>query len=114
PLCPRLSGGPADLSSDGCRMLEVLMRGTVVAARQRGALACPALAGGRVTAGDTPIQEPGVDLLFDEGCCGTDAFAHRPRDLGLCGDGEVAANVREERSVRTGEVMRVFGEPRHR
>ncbi len=102
------------LRGDGRGLLEVLVRRAVVAAGERRSLARLALARRRVAAGDAAVEEPGLDLLLDEGRCRADAFANRPRDLCLRGDREVPADVGEERAVGAGKVVRVLGEPRHR
>src|SRR5207247_2418569 len=71
--------------------LEVLVRRTVVALRQRGALARLALARRRPAAGHTAVERTGLDLALDERDRGRDALAHRPGDLRLACDREVAA-----------------------
>src|SRR5919197_2148516 len=94
--------------SGGGRRFEVLVGGAVLAVGQRCALARLALAGRRATARDTAVEGAGLDLGLDELDCGADALAHGPRDLRLAGDGEVAPDVLEERSVGVREVARVL------
>src|SRR5918995_2524309 len=91
--------------------LEMLMRGAVVALREGSALARLPLAGGRAAAGDAAVEGALLDLLLDEGAGGADAFLHRPGDLRLHGDREVAADVLEKRALRLREVERIGGEP---
>src|ERR671918_2202138 len=98
----------------GRGLLEVLMRRAVVAPRQRCPLARLALARGRAAAPAAAVEQAGLDLLLDERRRRTDALSHRPRDLRLGGDGEVAPDVCEERPVGSGEVVRVLGQPLHR
>src|SRR5581483_9439488 len=93
---------------------EVLVRRAVVAVRQRRALARLALARRRAAAGDAAVERAGLDLLLDEGDGRADALAHRPGDLRLRGDREVAADVLEEGPVGLGEVLRILGETLHR
>src|SRR5688572_29085959 len=96
------------------RSLEVLVRGAVVAARKRRPLARLALAGRRLAACDAPVEQPGFELGLDERDSRVHALAHRPGDMGLCRDREVAADVLEEGAIRAREVVRVLGQARHR
>src|SRR5947207_11085728 len=92
----------------------MLVRRAVLAFRQRGPLARLALSRRRPATGDAAVECPGLDLRLDERTCRRDALADRPRDLGLRGDREVAADVLEERPIGLREVERVGGEPLHR
>src|SRR6476619_6949919 len=94
--------------------LEVLMRGAVVAVRQRCPLAGLALAGRRTATGDTAVERSSLDLLFDEADGGLDTLGHGPGDLRLHGDREVAADVLEEGAIRLREVVRIGGQALHR
>src|SRR5581483_6945474 len=98
----------------GRRALEVLVRRAVVAVRKRRALARLPFARRRVTACDAALERAGFDLLLDELDRRAHTFGHRPRDLRLHGDWEVAANVLEEGTIRLREVVRIGGEPLHR
>src|SRR5579884_1108552 len=99
----------------GCGLgFEVLVRRAVVAVRQRRALTRLALARRRATACDAAVERACFDLLVDELRCSVNALGHRPRDLGLTRDREVAADVLEERAVRLREVERVLRETFHR
>src|SRR5512144_789935 len=102
------------LGSERRARFEVLVRRAVVAVRKRRALAGLALAGRRLAAGDTAVERSGLDLLLDERDRGSDALAHRPGDLRLCRDREVAADVLEQRPVGAREVLRICRQPRHR
>src|SRR5581483_3693380 len=93
---------------------EVLVRRAVVAVRKRRALARLALARRCAAAGDAAVERAGLDLLLDEADGCADALRHRPRDLCLDGDREIASDVAEERSIRLGEVVRIGGEALHR
>src|SRR5436190_18426846 len=92
----------------------MLMRGAVLAVRQRRALARLALARRRTAARDAAVQHARLDLLLDEpdGC--RDALAHGPSDLRLRGDRKVTANVLEERAIRPRKIVRIAREPLHR
>src|SRR6476620_4079688 len=92
----------------------MLVRGAVVAAGKRRALARFALAGGRLAAAHAAVEQPGLELRLDERDRRRDSLPDRPGDLRLCRDREVAADVVEERPVRSREVMRVMRETRHR
>src|SRR5207253_7405809 len=111
---PRPGATTSELRGDARARLEVLVRRAVVAVGQRRALARLALARGGAAAGDAAVEGAGLDLALDERDRRGDALAHRPRDLRLAGDREVAADVLEERAVGLGEVERVLGEPLHR
>ena len=82
--------------------------------RQRCPLARLALAGGRAATGDPAVEGAGLDLLLDELHRGVHALLHRPGDLRLRGDREVAPDVLEERPVGLGEVEGVVCEALHR
>jgi len=90
------------------------MRRAVVAPRKRCPLAGLALPGGGMAAGDSAVEKTRLHLLLDERRRSPDAFAYRPRDLSLRGDGEVTPDVGEERSVGTSEVVRILRQSRHR
>src|SRR4051794_39560369 len=92
----------------------MLVRGAVVPVGQRRSLARLALPRRRAAAGDPAVERAGLHLLLDERDRGADALLHRPRDLRLARDREIAADVLEEGLVRMGEVLRVAGEPLHR
>src|SRR6478735_8686044 len=94
--------------------LEVLMRGAVVAVRQRGPLAGLALTGRRAATSDAAVEGSRLDLLLDEADCRLDALGHGPGDLRLHGDGEIAADVLEEGAIRLCEVVRIRGQALHR
>src|SRR5262245_41780499 len=89
----------------------MLVRGAVLAFRERRALARLALARGRAAARDASVKGSGLDLRLDELDRGPDALAHGPGDLRLLRDGEVAADVLEEGPVGIREVARILGEP---
>src|SRR5438105_6776451 len=97
-----------------CLRLQVLVRGAVVAFRERRALARLALARRRPAAGDAAVEQARLDLLLDEVDCGLHALLHRPRDLGLRGDGEVAADVLEQRPLGLREIEGIARQPLHR
>ena len=90
------------------------MRRAVVPLRQRRPLARLALAGRGVAVGDAALERAGLDLLLDELDRGADTLIHRPGDLRLHRDREVAADVGKERPVRLREVVRIGSEPLHR
>src|SRR5436190_9464732 len=90
--------------------LEMLVRGAVVAFGEWGALARLPLARRRAAPGDAAVEGPGLDLLLDESDRGLDALRHRPRDLRLHGDREVAADVLEKGTIRLREVVRIRGQ----
>src|SRR4249920_2645125 len=92
----------------------MLVRGTVVPVRQRGALTGLALARRRAAAGDPTVERAGLDLVLDEPDCRIDALRDGPGDLLLHGDREVASDVLEERAVRLREIVRICCEPLHR
>ena len=69
---------------------KVLVRRAVVALGQRRALARLALARRRVAARDAAVERAGLDLLLDERARGRHALVHRPGDLGLRRDREIA------------------------
>jgi hypothetical protein len=54
-----------------------------------------------------------LDLLLDEGSRRADALTNGPGDPCLRGDREVPTDVREERSIRPREVVRVVRETLH-
>src|SRR5262245_23206726 len=89
---PRMAAANG-LRGDRGGVLEMLMGGAVVAAGQWCALTGLALPGGRVAARDAAVEETRRDLLLDERRGRADTLTHRPRDLGLRPDREVAANV---------------------
>src|SRR6185312_9040496 len=91
-----------------------LVRRAVVPAGKRRPLARLALAGRRLAPGDTAVEETGLQLRLDELDRCRHALAHRPGDVRLRRDREEAANVLEERAIRTREVVRILGEARHR
>src|SRR6187399_325621 len=119
--CPRHATSISELTvraecrsgGDG-RVLEMLVRRTVVPTGKRRTLTRLALSRGRVAAGDSAIEEAGFDLLLDERGRRADALLHGPGDLRLRRDREVAPDVSEERPVRPCKVMRIVGEPGHR
>src|SRR5437660_11313173 len=86
------SGGDGDRGV----LLEVLVRRAVVATRERRALAGLSLPRRRVAMRDSAVEEAGLDLLLDERGRGADALTHRPGNLRLSGDREVAADVGEQ------------------
>src|SRR5689334_658315 len=92
----------------------MLVRGTVVALGEWRALARLALARRGPAAGDAAVEGAGLDLALDEGDRRGHPLAHRPGDLSLARDREVAPNVLEERPVRLREVERILGQPLHR
>src|SRR5918911_4491438 len=92
----------------------MLMRRAVLAVRQRRPLARLALARGRAAARDAAVERAGLDLRLDERDGRRDALRHRPRDLRLRRDREVAADVLEERPLGLREVERVGRETLHR
>src|ERR687892_2044893 len=94
-ICPAGDRRPGTLGGCGAG-LEVLVRGAVLALGQRRALARLALARRRAAACDAAVERAGLDLRLDELDGGADPFRHRPGDLRLVGDGEVAADVLEE------------------
>ena len=69
---------------------------------------------GRATAGNAAVERTGLDLFLDEVDGSADALGHRPGDLGLDRDREVAADVAEQRPVGLRKVMRIGGEALHR
>ena len=89
----------------------MLVRRAVVALRERRALARLPLARRRPTAGDPAVERTGLDLRLDELDRGADPLGHGPGDLRLLRDGEIAADVLEERLVRAREVAGILGEP---
>src|SRR5690349_16170276 len=93
---------------------EMLVRRAVVAIRQRRSLAGLALARRRLAAGDAAVERAGLDLLLDERDRCADPFPDRPGDTSLRGDREIAADVLEQGTVGTREILRVGGEARHR
>src|SRR3954451_3217943 len=93
---------------------EVLVARAVVALGERRPLARLALAGGGAAAGDAAVECALLDLLLDERARGVHSLRHRPGDLRLHRDREVAPNVLEERAVRLREVLRIHREPLHR
>src|SRR3954454_6402319 len=96
------------------RALEGLVARAVVALGERSPLARLALRRRRPAARDAAVEGALLDLLLDEGARGGHSLRHRPRDLRLDRDREVAANVLEEGTVRLREVVRVGGETLHR
>src|SRR4051812_28897714 len=92
----------------------MLVRWAVVALRQRRGLGGLAPARRRPAAGDAAVERSGLDLALDERDRRGDALAHRPRNLRLAGDREVAPDVLEESPVGLGEVERVLGQALHR
>src|SRR3954468_2429539 len=107
PSCGGRSGG-----DDGA--FEVLVARAVVALGERRPLARLALAGGGAAAGDAAVERALLDLLLDERARGIDSLRHRPGDLRLHRDREVAPNVLEKRTVRFCEVLRIRRESLHR
>jgi hypothetical protein len=93
-ISPPQSGIDA-LGGDCRSLLEVLVRRAVVATGERRPLARLPLAGRRMATRDAPVEKSCFDLLLDERSRGSDAFAHRPRDLRLRRDREVPPDVRE-------------------
>src|SRR6185295_17708029 len=87
------------LGGDRRRVLEMLMRRAVVTAGEGCPLTRLALARRRVAAGDATVEESCLDLLLDERGRGAYALPHRPRDLCLRPDREVASDVGEESPV---------------
>ena len=87
------------------------MRGAVLTLGERCALARLSLARRRPAAGDPAIERTGLDLGVDVLDGRPDPLGHRPGDLRLIGDGEVAPDVLEERPVGVCEVARILGEP---
>src|SRR5260221_5197239 len=100
--------------SRGLGALEMVMRRAVVAVRQRRALTGLALARRCAAAGDPAVERTGLDLLLDEAHRGIDSLVHRPGDLRLHRDREVAPDVLEERLVGLGEIVRICSEALHR
>src|SRR3954454_12814866 len=90
--------------------LEVLMRGAVLALGKRRALARLALAGRGAAAGDPAVERARLDLMLDVRDGRADPLGDRPVDPGLRRDGEVAADVLEERALRLREVAWILGE----
>src|SRR5215211_5828750 len=107
PRCGVRSGG------DG-GAIEVLVARAVLALGKRRPLARLPLAGRGAAAGDAAVESALLDLLLDERAGGVDSLRHRPGDLRLHRDREVAPNVLEERAIRLGEVLRIRCEPLHR
>jgi len=60
------------------------------------------------------VERARLQLLLDEPDCGAHALGHRPGDLRLRRDREVAPDVLEERPIGLRKVVRVRGEPLHR
>src|SRR5437867_7122958 len=104
----RVSGG------DDRALLEMLVRGAVVAPGERRALARLALARRRPAAGNAAVEQARLDLLLDEVDCGLHALLHRPCDLRLRGDGEMAPDVLEQRPVGLRKVEGIARQPLHR
>ena len=92
----------------------MLVRRAVVAAWERCPLTGLALACRGSAAGDAAVERASLDLRVDERHRSRDSFAHRPGDLRLRGDREVAADVLEERPVGSGEIVRICREAGHR
>src|SRR5437667_9167269 len=92
----------------------MLVRGAVVAVGERRTLARLALARCRPATGHAAVERAGLDLLLDERRRRGDALLHRPCDLGLRRDREVAADVLEEGPVGLREVQRILREALHR
>src|SRR4029079_11090922 len=86
----------------GCRWrrFEVLVRGAILALGERRALARLTLASRRAAAGNAAVERAGLDLRLDEVDRSSDPLGHGPGDLRLLRDGEIAADVLEERLVR--------------
>src|SRR5215212_11663302 len=89
------------------RAFEVLVARAVVALGKRRPLTRLPLARGRAAARDAAVERALLDLLLDERAGGVDSLRHRPRDLRLHRDREVAPNVLEKRAIRLGEVLRI-------
>ncbi len=96
-------------SGRGC--FQVLVRRAVLAVGKRRPLARLALPRRGATARHSPVERARLDLLLDELDRRADAFRHRPGDLRLVRDGEVAADVLKQRPVGVREVARVLGQP---
>src|SRR5512132_3487953 len=92
----------------------MLVRGAVVAARERRPLAGLALACRRAAARHAAVVGACLDLSLDEGDRRAHSLADGPGHLSLCRDREVAANVLEQRPVGPGEIVWIAGEPLHR
>jgi len=87
------------------------VRGAILALGERRALARLTLASRRAAAGNAAVERAGLDLRLDEVDRGSDPLGHGPGDLRLLRDGEIAADVLEERLVRALEVAGILGEP---
>src|SRR4029450_12863624 len=92
------------------RALEMLMRRAVVAVREGRARTRVPLARRCAAAGDPAVERAGLDLLLDEGDRCGDALLHRPGDLRLRCDREVAADVPQETPIGLARIERDAGQ----
>src|SRR5437667_5314896 len=111
---PRPGATTSALRGDARACFQVLVRRTVVAVGQWGALARLSLARRRAAARNAAVERAGLDLRLDERARRRDPLAHSPGDLRLRGDREVAPDVLEEGALGLGEVERIGRQTLHR